>query len=748
MGEVYRASDTRLGRDVALKFPVESILRSPRMMGAFEREARAAASLNHPNICTVYGAGDQDGRPFIAMELLDGETLDTILNRRELSIDEVVTIALQVAAALDAAHARGVVHRDIKPGNIFVCPGNTVKVVDFGIAKCATEVEPVPIPAGGDSSAAPARSTIVGTPRYMAPEQLEGGNANIQSDIFSFGVMLYEMITRQRPFEGDAPEDLAEAIRSSPPRSIPDLRPGIPPKLAHLVHRCLQADPARRWQKTPELIAQLKAIEPDRRPRKWLWGAFGAAAAVVLVAGTWYWRSANAPPINSIAVLPFTNASHNADLDYLTDGITEGVINSLSSVPQLKVIARTTAFTFKGKEIDARTVGRELGVQAVLTGKISIESESLFIQADLVNVDDRSELWGESFRHSVGAVQNIHTDIAGEIADRLRLKLKREERQRVTKPYTENNEAFDLYLKAIDWPANVPRYPEGFFKRIELLQQATAKDPGFAWAYVQLARVYRTFSMGHIWPNPQALQKHKEVTAKALELDPDLGDAHVERAISLWWREWDWAGADREFQRARELDANSAHMEYSIFLAQIGRKQQALVEAQKAIEVDPRSRFARGNIASVHWLNREFAQALEATHGGSLPLPGSTYPLILEGASRYDEAIAQYQARLDNETAGVRGHLGRCYAMVGKLADARRILGELKGRVEKDGVGAYEVAFINAALGDKDEAFRWLDLAYKNHDSGIKFLKTDSNLDVLRSDPRFDELVRRVGLPK
>jgi serine/threonine-protein kinase len=730
MGVVYRATDTRLGRDVALKFPVESILDSPRLMDAFEREARAAAALNHPNICTVHCVGEQDGRPFIAMELLEGETLEAILNRREFSIDEVLTIASQIAMAMDAAHSRGIIHRDIKPANIFISAGNAVKVVDFGISKCST----APIPAAAPAEAglaAPALSTIAGTPRYMSPEQLEGRAADVRSDIFSFGVTLYEMITRRRPFAGEKTEELLASIQSAPPPRLA----GVPSGLVRLIDGCLQAEPGVRWQTAHELVTQLRSISAVRRWPKSAWAA--TAAVVVLAAWTWFWRQGNTPAIHSIAVLPFTIARPNADTEYLTDGVTEAIINSLSAAPRLKVIARTTAFSFKDKTIDPQAVGRQLGVGAVLTGRISQRGDWIDIQTDLVNVADGSQLWGEHFRRSVGDIQRLQADIAGEITDKLRLRLAGEERKRVTRRYTQSSEAFQLYLKAMHLPSG----PFGLEERVKLLEQATAKDPGFARAYVQLAYWYRLLGGTLVWPATKSLQKSREAVTRALELDPDFGEAHVELAANLWWKDWDWAGADREFRRALELNATSAHMEYGWFLAMIGRTEEARIEARRAIEIDPLSPWTLIVVSLIHWSTRDYSESLEDARRA-----GGEAPMTLEAMGRYEEAIASYEKSV--QTVANRGHLGRCYALAGRQTDARRILGELQAGVRKNGLGAYEIAFIHAALGNKNEAFRSLDLAYQQRDSGIKFLKVDPALDVLRSDARFQELERRVGPPQ
>jgi serine/threonine-protein kinase len=744
MGVVYRATDTRLGRDVALKFSIDGIQRSSQLIGSFEREARAAAALNHPNICTVYGLGVQDGQPFIAMELLEGEPLDALLQRRQVSIEEVTSIAIQVASALDAAHCKGIIHRDIKPANIFVSPGNAVKVMDFGIAIGATAAA---VPNGGasaDEQASQANCGIAGTLRYMAPEQLEGRGADARSDIFSFGVLLYEMLTHRKPFEGDEPAALTEAIRSSRPRPLNESRSDVPPELVPIVNRCLEADPAERWQTAGELLARLQSIELRRKPRKRRWGVLGevAAALVCLIAAASYWRHWNPRHIDSIVVLPFANATSDATSDYLADGITEGIINNLSAAPGLRVIARTTAFTFKNKEVDVQAIGRQLGVKAVLAGRISQRGDSLLIQIDLMSGSDRAQLWGEQFRRNIADIQELPGEIAGEIAEQLRLKLASHERERVTRRYTENSEAFELYLKATQVPAGPPD-ATAYHRRVALLEEAIAKDPRFARAHLQLAHLYQRMGEGHVLPAGKSLEKQKNAAMKALELDPELGDAYVILAVNRYWQDWDWAGAEREFQRALGLTAPSAHVEYARFLAFTGRADRARVEARRALEIDPLSTSTMTWVTYIFTLTRDYDEALAIAKRSGYRF--AAMPFIFEAQGRYHEAIAGFEEM--GETAGVRGHLARVYALAGRQADARRILGELQERSRRDGVGSYEVAFIYAALGDKDEAFRWLDTAYRVRDSGMRFIKVDPPLDVLRSDPRFDKLLRRVGLP-
>ena len=435
----------------------------------------------------------------------------------------------------------------------------------------------------------------------MSPEQLLGHPADARSDIFSFGVVLYELIAHRRPFEGEEPEALIDAMRL-PPRPITELRPDVPPQLARTIGSCLAIDPAARCQTARELSALLKPVvgaAPERsRPvdwrsgRKWLWLAIVVGACALLLGGARYWNIANTGSVDSIAVLPFASAERSPDTEYLSDGITEGIINSLSAIPRLKVIARTTVFEFKYQKLEPRRFGRQLGVEALLTGKITHRGDSIMIQTELVNVADGSQLWGARFQRNIADLQSLQGDIAQEIADKLRLRLKGDQQTRLTKRYTENSEAYQLYLKAMYSPWNfvVPRWINTHPNRIDYLQQAIAIDPGFARAYAALAASYYALGNLHYWPAKKAFQLQKEAASKALELDDGLGEAHFQLALVFWELDWDWPGADREFKRAIDLNTISAHALYSRFLMQTGRMPEGLIEAQRALEVDPLSR--------------------------------------------------------------------------------------------------------------------------------------------------------------
>ena len=533
MGLVHQATDMRLCREVALKFPREEWMKSARQREVFERESRAAAALNHPNICTVYGIGEQDGRPFIAMELLDGETLEAIIRRRELRIQEVVTIARQLASALDAAHTKGIVHRDLKPSNIFVLPGNVVKVVDFGIAKFVDR--------NGEAASAAAPA---GTLRYVAPEQLQGGPEDPRSDLYSLGIVLRETL-------GEVP---------SPSGSLSNVRSDAPRWLTQIVNRCLERDPSLRWQSANEVITRLDAAKQLTTDRKWLWVGFGVVCLVLSGTAELYLHG-NRPP-DSIAVLPFANSTGATDTGYLSDGISEGIINNLSATPKFKVIARTTAFRFRGQEANPQTVGRQLGVQAILTGKVSQHGNVLTVQADLVKTTDGSEIWGHQFQRTLADVQMLQGEIAREIVECLKLRVTDETSARLTRRYTNNPDAYQLYLKGMY---------SAFTSRIDYLQQAIAKDPRFSQAYVALAATYGVLAVTRNMDARIAFDKQRDAAVKALTLDDSLAEAHLQMALSLWFRDWDVAASDREFRRAIELNGNLGHAQYGQQLAQSGR---------------------------------------------------------------------------------------------------------------------------------------------------------------------------------
>src|SRR6185437_13398992 len=478
-----------------------------------------------------------------------------------------------------------------------------------------------------------------------------------------------------------------------------------------------------------------------------VWVALGAAGLMVLLGfGVYRFRPAPVKPITSIAVLPLVNASHDPRVDYLSDGISEELINFLSAVRNLKVIARNTAFHFKDKEVNAKKIGQELGVSALLTGTLIRSGNTVIVQTDLVNVEDGSELWGERYKRNITDFQGLESDIARQVADALRLRLAGDEQERLKKRYTESSEAYQLYLKGIYAVGECcePRSFQIAQRSISYFQQAIAKDPNFALAYFRLAVRYNALGAWRRRPVREAFAKAKEEAEKALRIDDSLGEAHAELAFALVRLNWDWPGAEREIKRGMELNPNYAHAPYSWYLMQIGRRQDGLLEAQRAIEIDPLSQKALDWSAFAHLMARDYDEALEQARRGAAGKPSFWVALALEQKGMYDEAIANLEQLGDSPA--IRGHLGQVYAMAGKIGQAQNIIRELQRRALKEQVGSYEMALIYAGLAQKDLAFEWLEKAYEQHDSGMTYLKTDPNLDPLRQDPRFEQIERRVGL--
>jgi TolB-like protein/DNA-binding winged helix-turn-helix (wHTH) protein len=479
---------------------------------------------------------------------------------------------------------------------------------------------------------------------------------------------------------------------------------------------------------------------PKYGQRKWLWIGIGAFALLVLAGFVFMrLRTMQAKPISSIAILPLVNSTRDPNTDYLSDGISEEIINTLSAAPPLRVIARTSAFRFKGKQVDPQKAGRELGVGAVLTGTLARQGNVLVIQTDLIKVSDGSELWGARYNRQMSELQAVQSEIALEVASKLRLKLAGDEEKRLAKRFTENSEAYALYLKA----AHAQSAPE----RIAYLNQSIAKDPNFALAYSQLARGYASMGDTRVLATEEAFRKVKESASKALELDGRLGEAHLELAWVLMNLDWKWQDAERELKRGIDMSPNSGHIDYSFYLTIVGRPQEALIEAQRAEAIDPLSAELQGRIAFIYYMNRQHDRAIEkalAPDARDHPLAQASAGFALAEKGRYAESISLLKPT--SWGVGNRGHIGYAYARAGNRPEAERICRELEHLSAKQEVGAYEVSFIDAALGKKEEAFKWLDIAYHQHDSGLKFLKVDPCLDTLRSDPRFNELIRRVGL--
>jgi serine/threonine protein kinase/Tfp pilus assembly protein PilF len=803
MGEVYLAEDTRLHRKVALKILPSELAANKDRMRRFEQEAQAAAALNHPNIAHIYEIGESDRTHFIAMEFVDGLTLRQLIHDQQTELSKLLRHLQHVAEGLAKAHAAGIVHRDLKPDNIMVTRDGHAKLLDFGLAKL---VEQWPMP-GADSSEVETAvmqlhstpGAIMGTVGYMSPEQAVGKIKEIdqRSDIFSFGCILFEAITGTKAFEAESAIKSLHKIVYEPAPAITDFNPSAPADLQRIVRRCLAKDREERYQTIKEVAIELKEVRrefasnlgipqtirergPSTAPLSDVRSSLnqattqGAAVStnprsrirqskpaitlviVVLVAGViaagLYLRAGNSgTAIESIAVLPFENQNNDPGSDYLSDGITESIINSLSQLPNVKVMARTTVFRYKGKETDAQKIGKELGVAAVLTGKVLKQGDTLAIQADLVRVSDGSEIWGDKYTRKLADIFAVQSDLAREISDRLRLQLSGAQRERLTKHSTENAEAYELYLKGRYY------YYKGteaeMKKASDYYQQAIEKDPNYALAYVGLADSYGIASTYLLPPN-QAYAKVREAVLKALQIDDGLGEAHATWGTYKFYYERDWQGAESEYRRAIALNSNSvdAAIWYSYYLNASGRFDEAIAQANRARQLDPLSLISNTGVAEAYYYARQYDRCIEAFRKDLEIDQADTFTHLFTGAayqqkSMYSEAIAEYEkARRIENSPWVLASLGNGYAVAGRTADARKVLAELEEMSKQRYVSPYNNALIYVGLGEKDQAFVWLNKADEERNDYLVYIKVEPLFDSLRSDPRFADLLRRVGL--
>lgn len=812
MGEVYLVQDTQLERTIALKVLRTDIASDRQRMRRFVQEAKAAAALNHPNIAHIYEIGEIDGISFIAMEYIDGKTLRQYLKQSETRLTEILDIAVQIASALAAAHEAGLVHRDIKPENTMRRSDGLVKVLDFGLVKLTDPPMTTDTEAPTKALVHTDAGIVMGTANYMSPEQARGQKVDARTDIWSLGVLIYEMTTGRLPFSGATATDIIASIVRTEPISLTRFSPELPSKLEEIVAKALAKDREDRYQTVKDLLVDLRRLkkrldfetelerskpansaaaageltsgcstvrtspEPTessgnvsgarlssaeyvateiKRHKTAVVGGF--LALLITVSGILYFsyfRGSDKAVIDSLAVLPFTNDSADPETEYIADGITESIIYSLSQLPNLKVTPRNSAFRYKGKDTEADVVGRDLGVQALLMGRIAQRADNLTISAELVDARNNRVLWGQQYNRKRPDLLAVQEEIAKEISEKLRLKLTGEDQKQLTRGNTANAEAYQLYLRGrYFWNK---RTGEAINKSIEYFNQAIEKDSNYALAYAGLADSYVLLPSYATTPTKEAYPKARVAAMKALELNEKLAEAHTALAYVKESYEWDLAGAEREFKRSIELNPNypTGHQWYGEYLSVVGRHGEAIAELKKGLELDPLSLVINRELGGALSFAGQYDQAIEQFRK-TLDIDPS-FPVHRDLAwaytqkGLYEKAIAEFQKgiNLHGEASFKLSGLGYTYAVSGNRRDAQRVLERSKELSQKLYVPATHIAVIYAGLGEKEQAFQWLEKAYNERDEGLIYLNVAPVWGSLRSDPRFHDLVRRVGLPQ
>ncbi|MBO0860422.1 MAG: protein kinase [Chloracidobacterium sp.] len=801
MGEVYLAGDLKLGRRVALKLLPAKFTQDPERVRRFEQEARAASATSHPNILTIYEIGHVETETgvmhFMAMEFVEGETLRQRL-KQGLKLDEAIEIAIQIASALAAAHGVGITHRDIKPENIMLRRDGYVKILDFGLAKLTetgllrggdptvTYTETVEelvdryattMPGSPESPDETSPGMILGTISYMSPEQARGLKVDTRTDLFSFGIALYEMVAGRSPFEGKTTADVMVSILDRHPTPLSRYVRNAPGELERIIFKALVKNREGRYQLAEAMLTDLKRLQrrmlldaaqgqtaelsPDevasRRPSSE--GPISKAPA-----GTTFGHArasgrgssgSRRAPLDSLAVLPFFTASGDPSAAYLAEGIPESLIINLSRLSELRVMAWSTVVRFRGREVDALEIGRDLGVRAIFAGRMYQFGEDLVIKTELVDVGDGSQLWGAQYRRKLDDLGAIEQELSIEICERLRVRLNEEERRRLSKRYTENAAAYQAYLKGrYYWNQ---RTAKALRKAIENFEEAIKLDDGYALAYAGLADCYCLASI-YGGPAPKAVMPRAKAAAmKSLDLDDGLAETHTSLAAALVWFDWDWEAGEREFKRAIELNPHYAvahHWYGSVLLSAQGRFDEALASERRALELEPLSLVINSNLGFICYQASRFDEAIEHLRRTLEMDDGFVYARFHLGLchahrGEHDTAIAEL--RLAIEQAGGRGALiqaalGYAYAVAGRREEALRILAQLQTLPMNRDVSPFYLAMIQAGLDDREQALKWLESACEERYNWMVWLGVDPMFAKLRDDERFKTMLHKIGL--
>ncbi len=761
MGVVYLAEDTKLERKVAIKFLPSNISENSEERKRFTVEAKASASLNHPNIAHIYAIEEANNEVFIVMEYVDGVELKNKIESGSISANEAVNIAVSIAEGLDAAHKKGIIHRDIKSQNIMISQDGKVKIMDFGLAKIK----------GG--TLLTKTGTTVGTAAYMSPEQARGGEVDQQSDIWSLGIVLYEMLTGKLPFNSDYDQAIIYSILNEEPPFIELSNLNIPEDLIRILHQLLEKNTDSRYQSDELLIKDLNSLyledpqyslpghykskSPGTKNSKFFRPKIIVPLLFIIIgisiAGYFFMNRGN-PDIDSIAVLPFINDNGDSDVQYLTDGITENLINNLTQIPSLRVVPRNTVFTFKGRINDPQEIGTKLNVRAVVTGRVLQHGDNINIQADLIDVKRQAELWGEQYNEKMTNLLGLQQQIAGDISKELRTHFTGEKKIQFKKTYTDNSIVYQLYLKGrYYWNQR----KSGPAKAIEYFNQAIEKDSNYAPAYVGLADCYLVsaqWESGNLVP-AEADPLGKMAIEKALLIDDSLAEAHASLGFYYLNYEWDWANSEKEFKTALELNPNypTTYHWYSHFLTAMGRNEESLKEAKKALSLDPLDDVLNAHLGWAYIFAREYDNSiLQCKKILEFKSDNPTAHFFLGWAYQekgmLTESIGEFQKTLSinpNATYATAA-MGYTYALLNKPEESKKMYTQLLNSSRNKYVDAYNFAIIYIGLGNKDKAFEFLNKAYKEHSNWIAYLKVEPRLDAIRSDPRFIELLVKTGL--
>lgn len=779
MGEVYHARDPRLKRDVAIKVLPKRLVKDNSVVERFMREAYSASALNHPNILTIFDIGKVSDINYIATEYVEGNTLRTVIKNRSLSLTKALDIAVQVSSALVAAHEANIVHRDIKPENIMVRRDGYVKVLDFGLAKL-TEQDSVKHDAElvNIFEAKTSPGMILGTANYMSPEQARGLDVDTRSDIFSLGIVIYEMIAGVVPFEGETVSDVIAKILQSEPKSIVEYGNHIPKEFEKCVAKILAKKREERFQTVKELLDDLRKHKQQIDFQTELKRAkdSGELPEISEIVATndldseqetiilpqnelrttkLFFNRQEIDRIDSLAVLPLVNGSDDADAAYLSDGITESIINCLSSVPNLRVIPRSTVFRYKGCEEDAQKIGEELDVCAVLAGKIVRIGNSLVVNAELINIPNQSQMWGEHYRHEMKDIFALQEEIAHDISNTLRLKVSGEHSGQLIKNYTENTQAYHFYLKGRYFVTS--KRTEQWIKRgIELFQNAIELDPNYALAYSGLAEAYGFLaSSTGGWLPVEAYPKAKAAALKALEIDGALGEAYCSLGFTSLLYEYDFTAAENYFKKAIELSPNyaNAHDGLGFCLKAFGRHSEAIEQCKKVLELDPLSPFSHISLSYGYYFARQFDKAIIECEKGLELDKRTTFAyrnlgLVYLQKGEYKKALENLEkaSELSNGNIAYEIYLGYTYGIAGMEEKAADVLKKLRSISEKQYVPSYNFAMVHLGLGEIDKTFEFLEKAFEERSGFILFLNVEPMVDGLRSDPRFQKLIAKIGL--